>query len=331
MEYIKLNLQYFAEGGDGGAAGDAGGAAEAAAAESTEKVEIQAGDTLPDGQKVSSQVAAAMNRQMKRNPELRKVYGQTPKAQEPAAPEAPAEKTPEDEWNEAKKGKYAEFYGRDVQAAIQDRFKNAVDQQAQLNKLEPMLKVLRDRAGVQDNDELIKQVMDDDSLYEEEASKAGMTVAAYKMFKQQEAKLAEVQQREDAAIRNQRMQQHFAGLQRQAEELKQIIPNFDLQKELQNKTFLNMTRPDVGVSVRDAYYAIHRNELEPNLLRAGMQRAKQQMAGTIQAQQARPVEGAMKGRGNAAAQVAVDPKKFTKEQREEIKRLAHLRGRVSLI
>ena len=335
-----LNLQYFAEGG-GGEGGDAGAGAEAAATETAPAAEnaektIQAGDTLPNGQKASAQVAAAMNRQMKRNPELRKVYGQTPKAEaQQAAPAADGttgqdagnqEKTPEDEWNELKKGRFAEFYGRDVQSAVQDRFKNAAPVQEQLNRLEPALKVLRDRAGVQTNDELVSKIMDDDSLYEEEANDRGMTTAAYKQFMQMEAKMQELERRE----KQQKLMQHFAGLKQQAENLKAVYPNFDLETELKNPTFQRLTMPGTGISVEDAFYAVHHKELGPQMLAAGMQRAKQQMGQTIQARQNRPAEGAMKAR-QGAAQVAVDPKKFTKAQREEIKRMAHLHGKVSLI
>lgn len=343
MEY-ELNLQYFAEGG-GGEGGDAGAGAEAAATETAPAAEnaertIQAGDILPNGQKASAQVAAAMNRQMKRNPELRKVYGQTPKAEaQQAAPGADGqagqdagtqEKTPEDEWNELKKGKFAEFYGRDVQNAVQDRFKNAAPVQEQLNRLEPALKVLRDRAGVQTNDELVSKIMDDDSLYEDAANEAGMTTAAYKQFKQMEAKLQETQQREAAIAQRQQLIQHVISIRQQAENLKAVYPNFNLDTEMQNPTFRKLTMPGSGISVEDAYYAVHHKELGPQMLAAGMQRAKQQMGQTIQARQNRPAEGAMKPR-QGAAQVAVDPKKFTKAQREEIKRMAHLHGKVSLI
>ena len=123
MKYM-LKLQRFAEEGTGSAAPEAAGAETAAAVETTD---IQAGETLADGSVVTPQVAAAMNQQMAKHPELREVYGKArtrAQRQAPAAQaEEPAEKTTEQEWEELKKGKYKDLYGRDVQGAINQRFK----------------------------------------------------------------------------------------------------------------------------------------------------------------------------------------------------------------
>lgn len=329
---IKLKLQMFAEGEGGGAApaadtGTAGGGAETAAAEPAQSAAVGVGDTLADGSKVTdARVAAALNRQMKKHPELRKVYGQT---QQQPAEATPAEKTIEERWEEAKKGEYAEMYGRDVQKAIQDRFKNQQDNGQQLNALEPMLKVLRDRAGVASNEELIKAVMDDDSLYEEEANAKGMTIPAYKEFMQMQQQLQETQAREQESIREQQLHQHFNKLMEQAESMKQLYPDFDLQKELANPNFMRLTSPEVGVSVEDAYYAIHHKELAPQMMAYGMQRAKQQMGQTLQAQRQRPAEGAMRNQGQPAAAVRLDPKALTKQERAAIKRQVFLGKKVS--
>ena len=113
MNRINMDLQMFAEGGEvSGTVGDAAPAAPAAGAESSAAgaAPIAAGDTLGNGQTVqNAQVAAELNRQMKRHPELRKVYGQKPKqaqpVQQPEQAEAqPGEKTIQEKWDELKKG-----------------------------------------------------------------------------------------------------------------------------------------------------------------------------------------------------------------------------------
>lgn len=321
---IKLNLQLFAEDGAPAApAATEGGGAETAAAGSTG---FAAGDSLPDGQNVqSAQVAAELNRQMKRHPELRRVYGQDNSATQPVQAEAPApaEKTIDERWEELKKGEYAQQYGRDVQAAIQDRFKNARDLDGEMKKLAPMLEVLRNRAGVQSNDELISKIMDDDSLYEEEADKHGMTVEAYKLFKAQQQQLQEAQQREAESLRDQQLRGHYNTLVQQAEELKKSYPGFDLQKELQDERFFRMTSIEGGVSVEDAFFALHRAELAPQMMAYGMQRAKEQMGQTLQANRRRPAEGAAKPGGQPSAPVAIDPRKLTRRERDELRRQIH--------
>ena len=332
---FRLNLQQFAEG-EGAAAPAAAGAETATAAgpevpaAPAEQAPITAGKQLADGQTVkNAQVAAALEKQMRRHPELRNVYGKGQPGGT-AAPQAEAgAPSIEERWAEAKKGEFAELYGRDVQAAIRDRFKNNAEVSGQLEKLEPMLKVLRDRAGVETNDDLIKQVMDDDSLYEEAANEAGMTTEAYKTFKRMEAKLQETERRDAENLRQQRLASHFMGLQKQAESLRQIYPGFDLKAELQNPTFMRLTSPEIGISVEDAYYAVHHKELAPQMMAYGMQRAKEQMGQTIQAQRNRPAEGAMKAQGQPAAAVRVDPRNMTKQERAEIKRQVRLGRRVS--
>ena len=298
---FRLNLQMFADGEAAGAPQAAG--AESAAAETAapaEPISISAGDSLPNGTRVqSSQVAAAMNRQMKRHPELRGVYGRANRETQEAAEQGAeaAEKTIEQRWDEAKRGEFAELYGKDVQNAIKDRFKNQADASEALKKMEPMLKVLRERAGVETDDELIHHVMDDDSLYEEAANEAGMTVAAYRQFMEIKQQRDEMQQKEQENIQDQMLREHFGKLSQQAEAMRQSYPNFDLQEELKDPNFLRLTSPDVGLSVEDAFFAVHHKELAPQMMAYGMQRAKQQMGQTLQAQRNRPAEGAMRSQG----------------------------------
>lgn len=329
---FKLDLQRFTETGAAAetAAPEAAGAETATAAESAPaEPNIHAGDTLPDGTRVqSAQVAAALQKQMKRHPELRGVYGQN-RTQEQAKAEEPAEKTIQERWEEVKKGEFAELYGQDVQNAIRDRFKNQTDVSAQMNALEPMLQVLRERAGVESNEELIHHVMDDDSLYEEAASEAGMTVAAYRQFMEMKAERDSAMQKEQENIQQTMLREHYGKLTQQAEVLKQSYPGFDLQQELQNKDFLKLTSPEVGLSVEDAYFAVHHRELAPQMMAYGMERAKQQMGQTLQAQRNRPAEGAMRQQGQPAAALKIDPRNLTRREKEEIKRQVRLGKRVS--
>lgn len=332
MEY-RLNLQQFA-GEEAAAAPAPAGGAETATAAGAETAApagpVMAGEQLADGQTVkNAQVAAALDRQMKRHPELRNVYGKgQPEAPAPAAA-APAEKSVEERWAEAKKGEFASLYGRDVQNAVQDRFRNQENYRDKLEKLEPALKVLRERAGVASNEDLAKQILDDDSLYEEEANKRGMTIPAYKEMVQLEAQMHQMQEAEARRQENQRYQQHFSRLQEQARAMAEIFPDFDLQRELQNPRFFRMTSPEGGVSVEDAYYAIHHRELAPQMMAYGMQRARVQMGQTIQARGNRPAEGAMKTQGQAAAEVRIDPRNMTRAERAEIKRQVRMGKRVS--
>ena len=55
---------------------------------------------------------------------------------------------------------------------------------------------------------------------------------------------------------------HIQGLQDQAAELAGDFPEFQLEQELQNPVFLQLTAPGTGISVADAYYALHRQQIQ---------------------------------------------------------------------
>ena len=342
MNRIVMDLQWFTEAG--AAAAEAPAAAGGTGSESAAEMPagpVNVGDTLADGTQVkSAKVAATLEKQMKRHPELRKVYGQgVPQGQAQQAPAAagPAQGTPgqtqentiQKRWEELKKGEFREMYGQDVQKAIQDRFKNQEDANRQLESMQPMLQALMKKAGVESVQELSELILDDDSLYEDEAEEMGMTVERYKEFKALQDEHDRRQQEDRQAQERQFWTNHFSSLAAQAEELKKTFPNFDLQAEMQNETFRRLTMPNSGVNLEDAYYAVHRRELGPQIMAYGMNRAREQMGQTLQAQRQRPVEGAMKGQAQAAAEMKIDPRKLDPKERQRIRDLVHRGKKIS--
>ena len=186
-----------------------------------------------------------------------------------------------------------------------------------------MLKVLRERAGVEDNDSLIAHVMDDDSIYEDAANEAGMTVPAYRNFlklkEEHDKRLqAEQQQQHQEAVR-----QHYMNLAQQTEQLKSKFPDVNLDVELQNETFLKLTSPAIGLSVEDAYFAVHHKDLAPQMMEYGMQRARNQMAQTIMVNGNRPREGGLNTQQTAAADMKVNPKSMDRRERDALRNRIH--------
>ena len=143
-----------------------------------------------------------------------------------------------------------------------------------------------------------------------------MTVDAFKTMKANEKENARLTQLEQASIRDQLMRNHFTKLTQQAEELRKVFPDFDLQAELQNPEFFRLTSPEVGISVEDAFYTLHGKELAAASMKAGMERAQQQLGQTIRAQGMRPIEGAAHGQGQPAAQAPMDFSRMSRKERE---------------
>ena len=309
-----MNLQLFGDGGAGAGAAPAGGTGEGGEAAVTTP------GTLEDGTVVDNRLAARMEEQARKRSKRGEspAVAAAPQQVQAAAPQAAedAQESLENEWIEAKKGKFRELIGRDIKAAIDDRFKNQADANAQLNAMKPMLDVLMQKAGVDSVDELQEMILDDDSLYEEEAEEMGMPVEAYKNYKRLQDEHDALERQKAQYDEEQRLRAHFANLAQQAEAMKQTFPNFDLRTEMQNETFRRLVAPNSGLDVHSAYFAVHHAELEPQAMAYGIQRARQQISQTLQANQARPVEGAIKG--GQPANVAVDPSKMTRAERQKL-------------
>ena len=308
MEEMKLNLQLFADGGEGGSAGG-----EAAPGSETG---VTQGDAAPE---------TGSSRRRKENPLAHVRYGIDRSgegaAQEPEAPEA--EREPEDraaKWK-ALKEEYAQEYGSDVQTVIRERFRNQQDAQAQLESLRPMLAAMSQRMGIQDASDLqaiSNAYLNDNSLYEQEAEEQGLPVETVKELHQLQADSNALQQLRQESADRQIFEGHLQKLMQQGEAMKATFPTFDLRAELQNPQFARLTSPSVNLSVEEAYWLCHRNELQPAAMAAGVQVATQRLSNAIQAGQRRPSEnGTARG---AAVETKTDPTKLTRADREEIRR-----------
>lgn len=298
----KFDLQLFADGG-AGAAGGEGGA-----------------DTGAEGE---AAVPVNPNRkQRKSNPLANVKYGIQPEQQAREASAAPqGEETPADpdaEWNAAKE-KYRELYQRDTTNIVKERLKNSKQAEAQMEKLAPVLAGLAQKYGkdTTDLDGIIAAYTDDDSLYEQEAMERGLDVSVLKHIKQLEADKAA----SEAKAVAQRNQAHIQGLWEQGEALKQIFPGFDLWTELQNPQFMRLTSPEVGISVEDAYHLIHRKEIQAASAQIVAQKTQQKLSQAAASGVRRPSENGSQS-VSSALDIRDDPSKWSKADREEVKRRA---------
>lgn len=220
----------------------------------------------------------------------------------------------------ASQAAYEEAVGQRIQQAIQQRFKNQKDLQGQLDSYAPIMQALGMKYGLDASNvqEIAKRLTDDDSLYAEEAARQGVTPPMLKYIKQLEFENNRLHRVEQESQEDLQMRQHYETLVRQSEELKKVIPGFDLQRELQNERFARMTSPGVGISVRDAYNAIHFDEIQ----RAGMQYAAQQagqrIAASVRSGASRPMENGLQSQ--QPVNMAIDIKHMDKKTREEYAR-----------
>ena len=105
----------------------------------------------------------------------------------------------------------------------------------------------------------------------------------------------------------------FAKISQQADELKAIYPEFDLEDELQNETFAKMLH--LGFSVKNAFESTHIDELNAIQAEAIASKATEKVANSVKANAKRPSENGLKSQ--PGAKVNNDIKSLTKEELDE--------------
>lgn len=233
------------------------------------------------------------------------------------------------------RSKYKKEIGDEIAAGINKRFKNQRDLQTQIDALNPMMKALADRYGVapgQDGkipiDALTAKVMDDNSLYEQEAFQRGMSVDDLKQIKALE--------RENAQLRmqSQRSQeaQEWDAIVQEGNAVKEVYPDFDLDMEMQNPQFgrllATLKKSGFPNALQTAYESVHRNEIMGGAMRYAVQQTQQKISNSIQSGMNRPKENGTQG-NSAGAPTALDPSKLTKAQIEEVKMRAQRGERIT--
>ena len=213
-------------------------------------------------------------------------------------------------------------YNKQMQATIKSRLKAAGNAEEALAKIAPALEVLARKHGQDpanpDYEALAKAINDDDAYYEDKALEMGVSVEAAKRIDQQERDDARKKREEVRTLEQQKIQQHFVKLEQQGEALKKMFPNFNLREELKNPKFAQMTSPNSLMSLEDAYYAVHRKEIDAARSQVIAQQTVQQISNSIQAGSRRPDENGTSGQ--SASVTTFDYSKASKSQREALKR-----------
>lgn len=299
---LRLNIQRFADGGSDGAA--AAGSAQGAGL---------AGEMALD--------AAKQNKGRNSNPLADIKYG---KQAEGTVKQDDAAGKADDTQDRVKK--YAEFkqmfkneYDAEVQGIVQSRLKKSKETEAAFQAISPMLDMLAHKYGVDSSDveTLRKAIEEDDSYYEQEALEKGLTVEQLKSIKKMERENAELKKLKEEVDRRDNANKLYAQWMKEAEELKEIYPAFDLEAELGNEKFMTLLKAP-GVNVQTAFEVAHKDEIIPAAMQFAVNKAEEKLTNNIRAQGARPTENGLSSQ--AAAVVKTDPSTWSKADRDEVER-----------
>ena len=309
-----LNLQLFA--GDG--AGEGGGEGAAPGENATVAAEQRLRELgVPEDKirKKASKVAS-------------KVPTHTAKAEETNVVTAPTKDNPSEETkaNAPARMSWDEImadpeYNKQMQAVVQSRLRTAKGAEDTLTKLTPALELLARKHNLDptnmDYDALAKAINDDSDYYEDKALEMGVPVETAKKIDQQERETARNKVQAERTLQEQKFQEHIIKLEQQGEALKKVFPSFDLRTELKNPAFARMTAPGVGLSVEDAYYAVHRNEIQVAAMQATQRQTAQKISNAIQSGSRRPDEAGISSQAPSVS--TFNYRTASKEQRNALK------------
>lgn len=343
----KMNLQYFAEGGDGGAGAAEGGAAEAAAPAVQEpalrpaqerlarrsgalKGKAAGGEKLPQPPAGGSPLKEGASGSESDPAEAEK-------HQEPAK-EPKAEKTPEERrraFGEMVQGEYSDVFQEMMQRAI-DKATENIRQNPQVARL---TQALANAYGVDtdDMDGLIEAVengrVKDEKYYEDLAQQRGVSVKTARELDKMESDLkrsntrnAQLQAMQQEAARQQRVSQIQAQWEAQAAQLKTQYPDFELQEVLANEQVADLMRR--GVSLPDAYRAAYFDHIMQQATAQTAQKVEQGVAARIQQRASRPGENGTRPGG--AVTTHVDVASMSRRQLEDLERRARRGEKITL-
>jgi hypothetical protein len=316
FNFKRLNLQLFA--GEG--TGDGGGEGAATGVSAVDPGQQRLLELGVPADKIRKNRAYKPNAAAAKPVEQQQSAQQEQKQEQAAAADNPTEENKPDapnrmSWEEIMADPE---YNKQMQAVVQSRLRSAKGAEDALGKLTPALELLArqhnlDPANI-DYEALANAISNDESYYEQKALEMGVSVETAKKMDQMERDT----ERQQRTLEQQKFQNHIMKLEQQGEALKKVFPNFDLRTELQNPAFARMTSPNVGISVEDAYYAVHRNEIQTAAMKVTAQKTAQKISNAIQAGSRRPDENGTSGQ--APSVTTFDYRNASHEQREALKK-----------
>ncbi len=183
---------------------------------------------------------------------------------------------------------YRSAYDKQVQAIIQKRLRGRAEAEERLGRLAPVLEAIGRRYGTGEDlllcdlEELAQTILSGESRMERERRRAGI-------------------------------QEHLAALLEQERGMRELYPGFDLQREMEDRQFIRLTAPETGLTLEQAYCALHHRQLDEETARRSLKAATD----TVKAGRMRPRE--LTG-GQAASTQKSDPRSMSRAQREELKK-----------
>lgn len=285
--------------------------------------------------------AAAPTRQGKKSGEYENVkFGKQPEETQEGSPAAGGETQKEAEvtvtsntledkrkaFRDLVNGEYKDIFTEETQRIINRRFGETKILQKQVDDLQPLLGLLKQRYGLDTDDvgKLKEAIEGDNAYWAEAAEEAGMPLETYKQVQKIKAENEALKQTEANHARQAAIDQQLQRWVDEGESLKAKYPGFDLGVETGNPDFMKMIQS--GVPMEHAYQVIHMDEIVSGAVQNAAQQAEKKVVDTIRAKGTRPAENGVST--SSAFTIKDDVSKLSKKDRAEVVRRAMLGERI---
>ena len=307
LDFLKLNLQLFGEGGDGGDGGSADSVGETEGNTSGDN-DIPA--SIPE--KARKYYEKAMKKDVHPN----------------SAPSVKAQTTNEQSTTDRlcyedliKSEDYKEDHKAYMDKTIGERLKKYKGIEDDLGKHKELLSVVANKYGVNPDDEnflgvLAQKIEEDDSYYENYAMEHDISTDEARRIVTMQRKAEKYDAQQEEQQRQEQMRQHIMLLRQNAEKTKARFPQFDLDAEMQDERFHKLCAVNNGDTTA-AYIACHYNDVITNQVQMASRQIQAQTAQAVAANKARPIENGISSSASSVVQ-----QDFSKMSLKEIRKWA---------
>ena len=307
LDFLKLNLQLFGEGGDGGDGGSADSVGETEGNTSGDN-DIPA--SIPE--KARKYYEKAMKKDVHPN----------------SAPSVKAQTTNEQSTTDRlcyedliKSEDYKEDHKAYMDKTIGERLKKYKGIEDDLGKHKELLSVVANKYGVNPDDEnflgvLAQKIEEDDSYYENYAMEHDISTDEARRIVTMQRKAEKYDAQQEEQQRQEQMRQHIMLLRQNAEKTKARFPQFDLDAEMQDERFRKLCAVNNGDTTA-AYIACHYNDVITNQVQMASRQIQAQTAQAVAANKARPIENGISSSASSVVQ-----QDFSKMSLKEIRKWA---------
>lgn len=218
------------------------------------------------------------------------------------------------------KGDFKDEYNKRVSQTVQKRLKGTKEMADNYKAITPTIELLARKYGVDASDleGLAKAVEADDTYYEDEALRRGITVEEARHIDRMERENAQLKAQMEERQRQENADRIYAGWMQEAESVQMKFPSFNLDAELDNPDFIDLLMSGVGVET--AYKVLHFDDIVSSGMQYTAQQVQSNIASSLASNGRRPAENGSRSRSSSVSRI--DVSKLTDAQLDEFNRRA---------